>query len=91
MSRPTAAEAWREARAEGIGPGAADRLRDGSSVEVIGPDGQRYTYRLQRLSDGWVVEGTDGVGPWEVCEGPIVDSGRPPWLARPKQISVDRS
>lgn len=99
MTVPTPAEAWRQFRAQGIGVDAAERLRlpdplrmdwfpqtrwDDQQRDV---KGHRFAFRLHLGPDGWLVEGTDGVGPWEVCEGPIVDSGRPPWLARPKDIA----
>lgn len=99
MTRPSAREAWRQVRASGIGVDGAERLRSGAPLEVLwtppirladGPlaqdiAGHRFTFRLHQQADGWIVEGTDG-GPWEVCEGPIMDAGRPPWLARPKDI-----
>lgn len=98
MTRPSVIEAWRQARAQGIGVEAAERLRRGEPVEIDwfppvrwadGPQevkGHRYGFRLHRGPEGWIVEGTDGRGPWEQCEGPIMDSGRAPWLARPKEI-----
>ncbi len=100
MSAPTPREAWRDIRAKGIGVEAAERLRSGDPVEIAwwppvkisdGPipcdvQGYRFAFRLHRSSDGWWVEGTDTVSPWEPCEGPIVDSGRAPWLARPKDL-----
>lgn len=100
MTPLSAGEAWRWARARGIGVHAAETLRILATVEIIwtpplkisdGPlaldnPGHRYSFRLHQSPDGWWVEGTDGFGPWVPCEGPIVDSGRPPWLARPKEI-----
>lgn len=100
MRPPTPREAWRDARAKGIGVDGAERLRSGSPLEMAwfpptrvgdgpGPmevQGFRFAFRLQRSSDGWWVEGTNGSGPWEPCEGPIIDSGRAPWLARPKEV-----
>lgn len=62
------------------------RIGDGP-LAIIEP-GHRYTFRIHRQSDGWIVEGNDG-GPWEPCEGPIIDSGRAPWLARPKDIGEE--
>lgn len=99
MSRPSAREAWRQARAQGIGVQQAECLRTGGHIEILwtppirigdGPlamiePGHRFSFRLHPTRDGWYVEGTDG-GPWEECEGPIVDSGRAPWLARPKDL-----
>lgn len=98
---PTPQAAWAAARADGIGVEAADRLRDGQAVQLVWSpptpilhraaampnltECRTFVYRLAREPDGWWVEGNDG-GPWVPCEGPIVDSGRPPYLARPKVL-----
>lgn len=59
--------------------------RASAGVAACEAEGRTFTYRLAREPDGWWVEGNDG-GPWVQCEGPIVDSGRPPYLARPKVL-----
>lgn len=100
---PTPQAAWAAQRAEGIGVEAADRLRDGQAVQLVWTpptpilhraaampnltECRTFVYRLAREPDGWWVEGNDG-GPWVPCEGPIADCGRPPYLARPKEIGV---
>lgn len=95
----TPAEVWARARGAGIGVPAAERLRAGQAInieprhhapiwgtpETDAPLPTSYCFRLHHARDGWYVEGTDG-GPWVNCEGPLPDSGRPPWLARPKDL-----
>ncbi len=99
---PTPQAAWAAARADGIGVDAAERLRDGQAVQLVWTpptpilhraaampnltECRTFVYRLAREPDGWWVEGSDGFGSWVQCEGPIVDSGRPPYLARPKVL-----
>jgi hypothetical protein len=99
---PTPQAAWAAARADGIGVDAAERLRDGQAVQIMWTppvpilhrasampanltECRTFVFRLHCEPDGWWVEGNDG-GPWVQCEGPIVDCGRPPYLARPKVL-----